>query len=91
MYHLIKYVDTQKLLSAKEKIRYINILRAQLSDSELWLLYFNVVSRFGKKWQENGYINKYKLIRNLPKGFCAPFDPSIQFPMEYRDDDFDKN
>ncbi|TVQ25793.1 MAG: hypothetical protein EA383_07405 [Spirochaetaceae bacterium] len=85
MYHLIKYVDSQRILSAREKIRYVNILRAQLSDSELWLLYFNVASRFGKKWQENGYLMKYRLIRNLPSGFCYPFDPSEKFPMEYVD------
>ncbi len=91
MYHLIKYVDSQKLLSSKEKIRYINILRAQLSDSELWLLFFNVISRFGKKWRENEYITRYQLIKNLPKGFCAPFDTSIRFPMVYREDEFDKS
>ena len=83
LYHLIKYVDTQRILSKKEKIQYMNIVRAQLSDSELWLLYFNVVSRFGRKWLEHRYVEKYRLLRNLPRGFCAPFDPEERFPTVF--------
>ncbi len=87
MYHLIKYVDTRTILTSREKIRYMNILRAQLSNAELWLLYFNVVSRFGRKWLQNNYIIKYQLIRNMPYGFCNPFDHTSKFPMQYDDDE----
>lgn len=87
MYHLIKYVDTRHFLTAREKRRYINVLRAQLSNSELWLLYFNLVSRFGRKWIQYDYVMRYQLIRNLPRGFCKPFDHTQTFPMAYEDDD----
>ncbi|TVR72469.1 MAG: hypothetical protein EA427_03195 [Spirochaetaceae bacterium] len=90
MYHLIKYVDTRKFLNRAEKIRYINVLRAQLSNAELWLLYFNVVSRFGRKWLENDYVLRYRLIKNMPYGFCKPFDHTTRFPMEYEEDDLDR-
>lgn len=90
MYHLIKYIDTQKLLSQTEKIRYLNILRAQLSNAELWLLYFNVVSRFGRKWLENDYVVRYRLIKNMPHGFCNPFDHTRKFPMVYEEDEIDQ-
>jgi hypothetical protein len=90
MYHLIKYVDTQKLLTSREKITYMNILRAQLSNAELWLLYFNVVSRFGRKWLENDYVVKYRLIKNMPHGFCKPFDHTTKFPMQYEEDELDR-
>lgn len=87
MYHLIKYVDTRRFLSAREKRRYINVLRAQLSNMELWLLYFNLVSRFGRKWIQYDYVMRYQLIRNLPRGFCKPYDHTRSFPMTYEDDD----
>lgn len=90
MYHLIKFVDTRKLLTRAEKIRYINILRAQLSNAELWLLYFNVVSRFGRKWRDNDYVIRYRLIKNMPYGFCKPFDHTKTFPMEYEDDELEQ-
>ncbi len=87
MYHMIKYVDTRRFLSVREKQRYVNVLRAQLSNAELWLLYFNVTSRFGRKWLEHQYVLRYQLIRNLPRGFCKPFDHTRTFPMQYEDDD----
>lgn len=85
MYHMIKYVDTRRFLSTREKQRYVNVLRAQLSNTELWLLYFNVVSRFGRKWLDRRYVERYQLIRNLPRGFCKPFDHTGTFPMQYEE------
>jgi len=87
MYNTIKLVDSSMYLSIEEKKQYITILRAQLSNPELYILYFNVISRFGTKWKESGYITKYEFIKNLPRGYCSGYDPSRDFPMIYEEDE----
>lgn len=80
MYNAIKHIDNSKLLSSKEKNDYVKILRSQLSNAELYILFFNVISRFGKKWIDNDYITKYQLIQNLPSKYCDGYDPKEYFP-----------
>lgn len=80
MYNAIKLIDESKLLTEKEKIRYVKILRAQLSNAELYVLFFNLLSRFGKKWIENDYVVKYQLIQNLPPKYCDGYNPKDYFP-----------
>lgn len=74
LYQTVKFVDGQESLTEDEKYGYIKILRAQLSDHEQIMLYYNVVSRFGQKWVETngeetlGLLIKYKMIHNvIPK------------------------
>lgn len=52
----------------KKKYEYIKTLRAQLSNHEQLLLFYNVVSDFGQKWERNGtnLLIKYRLIKNIP-------------------------
>ena len=57
MYNAIKLIDSSKFLKEEEKQEIIKIYRAQLSNPELYVLFFNVISRFGKKWIENKYLN----------------------------------
>lgn len=71
MYNAIMLINSSKILSNKQKGQYVKILRAQLSNSEQALLYFNVMSRFGKKWNKNKLIEKYELIKNLPDEYCG--------------------
>ena len=80
MYNAIKLIDNCKLFSEKEKIDYVKMLRAQLSNAELYILFFNVISRFGKKWVEKDYITKYQLIQNLPSKYCDGYNPKDYFP-----------
>ena len=61
------------------------LYRAQLSNPELYILFFNVMSSFGKKWKENNYIVKYKLIKNLPLNYPFPFKANDYFPMKYEE------
>lgn len=77
MYRAIKYIDTRKYLNKKEKREYIKLLRSQLSNPELLLLYYNVRSDFGKKWNE--FICKYDLIKNIPENYCQHFEPREYF------------
>lgn len=48
MYNAIKLIDNDKHLTTKEKTDLIKIYRSQLSNPELYILFFNLVSRFGK-------------------------------------------
>lgn len=80
LYNTIKFVDNATSLSEEEKKKHIKILRARLCNSELYVLFFNVISRFGRKWIENDYIVRYQLIQNLPPKYCDGYDPKLYFP-----------
>lgn len=80
MYNAIKLIDGSDALNSQEKKDYIKILRAQLSNAELYVLFFNLMSRFGKKWIENGYVEKYQLLQNIPNKYCDGYNPKDYFP-----------
>lgn len=80
LYNTIKLIDTSKSLTEEEKKQHVKILRARLCNSELYVLFFNVISRFGRKWIENNYIEYYQLIQNLPPRYCDGYDPKEYFP-----------
>lgn len=79
VYNMVKMIDSSELLSDVEKREYIKVLRAQFSNAELYVLFFNLISRFGKKWLDNKYISKYELIQNLPIGYCDGYNPKEYF------------
>lgn len=62
LYHIVVYIDKSKL-SKSDKIEYLKILRAQLSNYEILLLAYNGMSVYGKKFKP--LIEKYKLLKNL--------------------------
>lgn len=80
MYNAIKLIDNSSLFKEEEKENYVKVLRSQLSNLELYILFFNLISRFGKKWIENNYVVKYQLIQNLPPKYCDGYDPKVFFP-----------
>ena len=80
MYNAIKLIDNSSLFNNEEKMNYVKILRAQLSNAELYILFFNIISRFGKKWIDNNYVTKYQLIQNLPSKYCDGYYPKDYFP-----------
>lgn len=87
MYNAIKLVSNDKHLSDSEKIDLVKIYRAQLSNPELYILFFNLVSRFGKKWNEKGYVEKYELLTNLPVAYCDGYDPKKYFNIRFEEDE----
>ncbi len=89
LYNAIMFIDQNQDLSQEQKFNYIKILRAQLSNPEQCLLYFNVMSRFGKKWKEYDLIQKYELIKNIPRDYCHGFDFHSDFKINYEDDELD--
>lgn len=88
MYNAIKLVNESKSLNKIEKNELIKIYRAQLSNPELYVLFFNVLSRFGKKWKENKYITTYQILKNIPNHYCEDYIPNDYFPMKYEDDEY---
>lgn len=60
LYNFIRFLDQQ---SADDRL-YIKLLRSQLSDQELLLLFYNCLSPQGEKFK--GYVEKYALLDNLP-------------------------
>lgn len=87
MYNAIKMVDSDKYLTNKEKITLVKIYRAQLSNPELYILFFNLASRFGRKWNENGYVERYQLLTNLPRDYCDGFDPTEFYKIHFEEDE----
>lgn len=81
LFQIVKYVVEQPddLFDEKDwKSGYLSVLRSQMSDSEQMLLYYNAQSSIGRAWNENHYIEDYKLIKNIPYfsiGSCAGIAP----------------
>jgi hypothetical protein len=66
LFHIVKFVDEQSDRVIKNKDEYLKVLRAQLSNFEQLLLYYNSISVLGSNWNINRYISKYKMIKNIP-------------------------
>ncbi|MAK30342.1 putative phage abortive infection protein [Acinetobacter sp.] len=87
MYNLIKMVDESNFLDQKEKENLIKIYRAQFSNAELYIIFFNVISRFGRKWINNQYIEKYELLKNIPFEYCDGYNPKDFFNITYEEEE----
>jgi hypothetical protein len=70
LYHTVKLVhDNTDLKEYKDKMKYMRIIRAQLSSYELVLLLYNALFN-ANYWNEKDFldfINKYDLLQNLEK------------------------
>lgn len=66
LYQTVKIVDKYPITYI-EKMKYLTILRAQLSNQEQAMLFYNWLSGYGGAWQngENKYFTEYKMIHNL--------------------------
>lgn len=60
LYNIVKFIDGSDI---DDKQIYINILRAQLSSSELSLLFYNCLGPYGKKFKL--FVEKYGLLENM--------------------------
>jgi len=63
LYNILKFIDKK---NQGDKFFYSNLLRAQLSSSELILLFYNGISQFGK-FKFKPLIEKYHFLQNIPK------------------------
>jgi len=81
LWQIVNFVDKQ-CFCTKRKYKYIKIIRAQLSDYEQLMFYYNAFSDLGKSWFEGGknsLIVRYKLIKNIPLPIAFGYSPLQKF------------
>jgi len=91
LFQTVKYVDSQqhKIFDNKNKVKYsyVKILRAQLSNFEQVILYYNSICVLGNAWITNEYIKRYHLLTNLPLSFADfGIGPEEKFAAEISND-----
>lgn len=84
MFRAIKLVDEAYDFTDDDKRELIKIYRAQLSNPELYVFACNLISKFGEKWKEKGYIKKYDLLDNLPSWQFEGIKSTRLFSLEDR-------
>ena len=72
LFQTVKFVVNydSKLLTYTDKRNYLRILRAQLSNHEQLLLFYNWFSGYGLKWEQDGgnhFFTDYRMIHNIPE------------------------
>lgn len=88
IYQTVCFVDSQENLTDDVKYSYVKMLRAQLSDYEQVLFYYNAMSSMGYPWiQAKGddlpLIIKYRMIKNIPHFIRYIYnDPREEFKSE---------
>ncbi|WP_442593388.1 putative phage abortive infection protein [Parapusillimonas sp. JC17] len=63
LFGILRWIDGHESLEPAEKRHYASVLRAQLSDHELILIYVNGLTETGQPM--NDYVNRYALFDNL--------------------------
>jgi hypothetical protein len=67
LFQLVNFVlDSEIVADRKDKYKYLKTIRAQLSNQEQLLLYYNAFSPFGKEWFDLNLFDDYKIIKNIP-------------------------
>lgn len=61
LFNIVKFVDQSDM---KDKAKYVNFLRAQMSDQEQALLFYNCLSEIGEGFKK--YVVDYKLVKHVP-------------------------
>ena len=87
LFHTVKFIAEQdeNFISYEEKRRYLRVLRAQLSNEEQALLFYNWKSSYGKNWESdfNKFFTDYRMIHNLKEKFLNfSFDLKHEFKIE---------
>jgi hypothetical protein len=89
LYNIFKYIDESEQ-SSENKNKFAKIVRSQLSDYELVMLYFNGISQYGQKFKI--LIEKYTLLDNLPYELTIiERYPSLTFKDLYNESAFGDN
>lgn len=103
LFHTVKFVVSQcdNFLSYKAKIHYLRLLRAQLSNHEQIMIFYNWLSGYGKAWEngENKFFTEFVMIHNLwhnllidDKFIKGKIKCLIDKPVKYREGDlFEKD
>ncbi|MEZ0169956.1 putative phage abortive infection protein [Microvirga sp. TS319] len=82
LYNILRFVDEAKFVYRNNdrefKLKYIRVLRAQLSDHEMIILYYNCVHANGTNMLS--YINNNDMLDNMPRDLLLDRTHEQQFP-----------
>lgn len=70
LYRILKFIDETELIDENQKYRYSSMFRAQLSEFELVLIYYNGLSSVGKD-KLKPLLEKYSILKNIRKDDLA--------------------
>lgn len=68
LYHTVKFVVNEKAIEEEGKRKYLQILRAQMSNDEQKLLFYNwLAPNYGGDWENdtNSFFTQHKMLHNL--------------------------
>jgi len=63
LYRIFRFVSNSSF-DQKEKMSYAKIVRAQLSESEIFFIHYNAYTEYGSKFRQ--LINEFNIIKHLP-------------------------
>lgn len=67
LFQTVSFIAKSEIIPKhKDRYRYLKLLRAQLSNHEQLLLYYNGLSGMGNEWLTEKYFTDYRLIKNIP-------------------------
>lgn len=87
LFQTVKFIAYQEVLSYEEKRNYLRILRAQLTNEEQVMLFYNWFSGFGMQWEceNNSFFVDYRMIHNIYNELIiADLDLNQVFGENYR-------
>lgn len=64
LYHIFKFIDSRKEICDEDKMYYASLVRAQLSTYELLLIFYNVMSKYGRD-KFKPLVLKYEILQNM--------------------------
>lgn len=75
LYHMVKSVVLSEKFNDDEKMKFLKILRAQMTSDEQILLLYNWWAGYGKKWEcvdaDQYFFSKYLMIHNIFLSDCV--------------------
>lgn len=76
LYQSVKFVANydSAVLKYRDKRKYLRLLRAQLSNYEQLMLFYNWYSGYGYNWEKNKFFSEFRMIHNLPNNIFFDFD-----------------
>lgn len=78
LYRIYKFVDSSPLIEDSERYDYACIIRSQLSDYELVMLFYNCLSSNGKE-KFKPLIERYSVFNNLREGLLVTPDDKAKY------------
>jgi len=95
LFQIVKFISVQdeNLISYEEQRKYIRILRAQLSNPEQALLFYNWKSGFGSQWENktNKFFTDFRMIHNIYDSLMLKdFNPEVEFAELIREKTYRK-